>query len=199
MLGLSNLCRLWWGCWVLAAGTIMSWSALLGLSGLLTFQLGSGCGLWQALTIGCQEWSSSLSPACLAMAEFFLGGLHQLRWCDLHPIRAWEVFQNFLIGEGGQGLHHTLKLQHTFCQSARLPWGQWLGFFHPMLEGFCIGQDLLRLSQPEVLTAKSHILGGARISPCLGLGCWQHGVVIIYLWCMASYLGYLNVCLHPPC
>ena len=102
------------------------------------------------------------------MAAFHLGRLCWIfpRGCDLHPIRGWDIFQNFLVSECSQGLHHTLKLQHTICQLVRLIWGQWLGFFYPMLEGLCVGQGLLGL-HPGCQIAYP---GGAGISPCLGSG-----------------------------
>ena len=134
------------------------WLYLLGWSGLLTCHLGSGCGFHLHYAVGHQKWSSSMSPMDPATAAFLWGGLLCPRGCDLNPIGGWDIFQNLHISECGQGLHRMLMLQVIFCQLARLTWGQWLGFFHPMLEGSCISLGLLRLHQLVVLAAKPHIL-----------------------------------------
>ena len=150
------------GCWKLSACHGMtSWAG--AACWLAIWVVAVACGHPSAL--GCWQWSSSMSSVGPAVAAFSLGGLCWSRWCDLHSIGGWDVFQNFFISECSQGLHHTSKLQHTSHQLVRLTWGWWLGFFHPILEGLCIGQGLLWPCQLEVLTAKLHILEGQESVP----------------------------------
>ena len=170
MQGLSNLHKPWWGCWAMTSGTCLLWYNLLGWSGLWTCHLDGGCGLWPSFTIGCQEWSPSMSSAHPAIAAFSLGGLCQSRGCDLQPIGGQDIFQNFLIGEWSQGLHHMLKLQYTSHQLVRLAWGQWLGFFLPN-----VGGPLHKPGSSGAVSAGSNgcwiaYPGGAGISPYLGNG-----------------------------
>ena len=197
MQGSCNFSKPWWGCWPSTDGTLLLWLYLLGLSNLLTCHLGGGCGFQPSFAIDCQKWSSSMNPMGPLMAAFPWGRFCHPRGCDLNPIQL-DIFQNLHISECGQGLHSTSKLQCTFHQLARLAWGQWLGFFCTMLEGLCVSQGLLRLHQPEVLVAKSHILEGQESIPVQVVGHWWHRVVVIYFWCVASCIGYLKGCPDPP-
>ena len=86
----------------------------------------------------------------------------------------------------------------TFCQLGRLTWGQWLGFFCPMLEGLCVSQGLLRLNQPIVLAAKSHVLEWQESIPVQGVGCWWHRVVVLYFGDIASHFWDLKGNPHLP-
>ena len=70
------------------------------------------------------------------------------------------------------------ELPYTSCQLVRLAWGQWLGFFHPMLEGLHVGYGLLWLLQLKVVASKPHILDGQEMVPIQGVGCWKCREVI---------------------
>ena len=87
--------------------------------------------------------------------------------------------------------------QYTFCQLVRLAWGEWLGFLCPILEGLGISQGPLRLHQPIILTAKSHVLEWQELFPVQRLGCWWGRVIILHFGGTASHLWHLKRCLHP--
>ena len=101
---------------------------------------------------------SSVGPA---VSAFSLGGLHQSRWCDLHLIGGWDIFQNSLIGECGQGLHHMTHFPqvHEACL------GSVAGLFQPNVGGPLHRPGSSGLCQPEVLAAESHILEGQELVP----------------------------------
>ena len=202
-----SLHKPWRGCWALTAGTCLLWHHLLGWSSLLTCHLGGGCGLWLSLNIGCQEWFSSMSfPVCPAAGCIVFGqGPTNLDGCDLLP--------NWRAGHLPELLHwwmlsgapsYVTKAPAHFLPVGKAHLGLVAGLFLPI-----VGGPLHRQGSSGAMSARSAgcqitYPGGAGISPCLGSGVLvvQCGVVIIYLWCMASHLGYLKGCLpsslHTP-
>ena len=80
------------------------------------------------------------------------------------------------------------ELQHTFCQLARLTWGWWLDFFHPILEDLGIGQGLLGLLQSVVLSTKLHIRKGQKLVPVQRVRSQQHWIVVGHLLGVATHL-----------
>ena len=127
-----------------------------------------------------------------ALAAIPCGGHCHPRGCDINPVGRLGIFQYPHISKCGQGLHSTLYLQHTFCQSVRFILGWWLGFFHPMLEDLCVCQGLLWLHQLKVIAAKFHILEGQELITVQGMWHWWCGVIIIHFCCVTSCFGNLK-------
>ena len=99
---------------------------------------------------------------------------------DLHPIREQSIPENLFICKGDQQLHHPPELQHVLHQLVGLT-GDWqLGVFCPVLKGLCIGEGLLQLCNPVVLTAKLQIWRQHKLVYFQGWGGQQCRVVIVY-------------------